>query len=154
MFVRDGFSRWENTGMGVRTSPISDTADADIVVRWIDHFDIDRAGQTDLTWDQLGRVRKATISLALRTNTGLSPAGRGAPRRGGARDRSRAGHAPLGRLERRDVSRYPDRHTVRAGSSHGPGALPAPARPPPGHGQHSLNHLMNSIPHLRPCGGL
>ena len=71
MFVRDGFSRWENTGMGVRTSPISDTADADIVVRWIDHFDFDRAGQTDLTWDQLGRVRKATISLALRTNTGF-----------------------------------------------------------------------------------
>lgn len=70
-FVRDGFSRWENTGMGVRISPISDTADADIVVRWIDHFDFDRAGQTDLTWDQLGRVRKATISLALRTNTGF-----------------------------------------------------------------------------------
>jgi len=70
-FVRDAFSRWEGTGMGVRISPISDTADADIVVRWIDHFDFDRAGQTDLTWDQMGRVRKATISLALRTNTGF-----------------------------------------------------------------------------------
>ena len=53
-FVRDAFSRWENTGMGVRFSPISDTIDADIVVRWIDHFDFDRAGQTDLTWDQAG----------------------------------------------------------------------------------------------------
>ncbi len=57
--------------MGVRFSTISDSIDADIVVRWIDHFDFDRAGQTDLIWDQAGRVRKATISLALRTNTGF-----------------------------------------------------------------------------------
>lgn len=70
-FVRDALSRWETTGMGVRFSWISDSTDADIVVRWIDHFDFDRAGQTDLVWDQAGRVRKAAISLALRTNTGF-----------------------------------------------------------------------------------
>ena len=35
-------------------------------------FDFDRAGQTDLTWDQAGRVRKAAILLALRTDTGLT----------------------------------------------------------------------------------
>ncbi len=70
-FVRDALNRWENTGMGVRFGTISDTAEADIVVRWIDHFDFDRAGQTDLIWDHLGRVRKAAISLALRTNTGF-----------------------------------------------------------------------------------
>jgi hypothetical protein len=71
-FVRDAMNRWENTGMGVRFRTISDSAEADIVVRWIDHFDFDRAGQTDLTWDQAGRVRKAAISLALRTNTGFA----------------------------------------------------------------------------------
>jgi hypothetical protein len=70
-FVRDALSRWEGTGMGVRFLSVSDTTDADIVVRWIDHFDFDRAGQTDLTWDQAGRVRKAAISLALRTNAGF-----------------------------------------------------------------------------------
>jgi hypothetical protein len=70
-FVRDALSRWEGTGMGVRFLAISDSTDADIVVRWIDHFDFDRAGQTDLTWDQAGRVRKAEISLALRTNAGF-----------------------------------------------------------------------------------
>ena len=70
-FVQDALSRWESTGMGVRFRPISDSADADIVVRWIDHFDFERAGQTDLTWDQAGRVRKAEISLAVRTNTGF-----------------------------------------------------------------------------------
>jgi predicted Zn-dependent protease len=41
------------------------------MIRWIDHFDFDRAGQTDLTWDQSGRVRRASISLALRTHTGI-----------------------------------------------------------------------------------
>lgn len=68
----DALYRWENTGIGVRFDAVSDTIDADIVVRWIDHFDFDRAGQTDLTWDQVGRVRKAIISLALRTNGGYS----------------------------------------------------------------------------------
>ncbi|MEA2722815.1 MAG: hypothetical protein QOH59_586 [Gemmatimonadales bacterium] len=70
-FVRDAMNRWENTGMGVRFSRISDSTDADIVVRWIDHFDFDRAGQTDLTWDHAGRVHKAAISLALRTSAGF-----------------------------------------------------------------------------------
>ena len=70
--VREALSRWEGSGAGVHFTASSDTAAADIVVRWIDHFDFDRAGQTDLTWDQAGRVRKAAILLALRTNTGVS----------------------------------------------------------------------------------
>ena len=69
-FVREAFDRWEQTGIGVRFQMVPDSAGADITVRWIDHFDFDRAGQTDLTWDQLGRVRRAAISLALRTHTG------------------------------------------------------------------------------------
>ena len=70
-FVRDALNRWESTGMGVRFSSTSDSTNADIIVRWIDHFDFDRAGQTDLTWDHSGRVRGAAISLALRTNAGF-----------------------------------------------------------------------------------
>jgi hypothetical protein len=69
-FARDAFDRWEQTGVGVRFQLVSDSADADVMIRWIDHFDFDRAGQTDLTWDQAGRVRRASISLALRTHTG------------------------------------------------------------------------------------
>jgi hypothetical protein len=68
--ARDAFDRWEQTGVGIRFEVVSDSADADVMIRWIDHFDFDRAGQTDLTWDQLGRVRRASISLALRTHTG------------------------------------------------------------------------------------
>ncbi|HJR16626.1 MAG TPA: matrixin family metalloprotease [Gemmatimonadales bacterium] len=71
-FFRNALSRWENTGMGVRFEVVSDTSAADIIVRWVDQFGFDRAGQTDLTWDQRGRVRKAVISLALRTNTGFA----------------------------------------------------------------------------------
>lgn len=70
--VREALERWESAGVGVRFTTISDTTQADILVRWIDHFDFDRAGQTDLTWDQAGRVRRAAILLALRTNTGLT----------------------------------------------------------------------------------
>ena len=71
-FVREALGLWEGTGMGVHFVIVPDTTGADIVVRWIDHFDFDRAGQTDLTWDQAGRVRKASISLAIRTNTGFA----------------------------------------------------------------------------------
>jgi predicted Zn-dependent protease len=70
-FAREAFDRWEQTGIGVRFTLAADSADADILVRWIDRFDFDRAGQTDLTWDQAGRVRHATVSLAVRTHMGV-----------------------------------------------------------------------------------
>jgi hypothetical protein len=69
--VRTSLERWESLGIGVRFQEVADTGRAEILVRWIDHFDFDRAGQTDLTWDQSGRVRRALVSLALRTNTGV-----------------------------------------------------------------------------------
>ncbi|HET6579646.1 MAG TPA: matrixin family metalloprotease [Gemmatimonadales bacterium] len=70
-YVRTALERWEGLGIGLRFSLVQDTTRAEILVRWIDHFDFDRAGQTDLTWDQSGRVRRALVSLALRTNTGV-----------------------------------------------------------------------------------
>lgn len=68
--VRQALDRWAGAGVGVTFAEMPDSGEADIVVRWIDRFDIDRAGQTDLTWDQLGRVRRATISLALHSTAG------------------------------------------------------------------------------------
>lgn len=70
--VRQALDRWAEAGIGVRFTEVRDSGAADIVVRWIDRFDIDRAGQTDLTWDQLGRVRRATISLALHSTAGAA----------------------------------------------------------------------------------
>jgi hypothetical protein len=68
--VRQALAQWIDAGVGVTFSEVHDTTGADIVVRWIERFDIDRAGQTDLTWDQAGRVRRATISLAMRSSGG------------------------------------------------------------------------------------
>ena len=70
--VRQALDRWAEAGVGVTFAEIPDSAEADIVIRWIDRFDIDRAGQTDLTWDQFGRVRRATISLALHSTAGAA----------------------------------------------------------------------------------
>jgi hypothetical protein len=70
--VREALRLWEGAGIGIQFTTVADTQAAEILVRWIDRFDFDRAGQTDLTWDQAGRVRKAAILLALRTNTGIS----------------------------------------------------------------------------------
>jgi Matrixin len=71
-YMREALERWEGAGTGVRFETVGDSTGADIVVRWIDRFDFDRAGQTDLTWDQGGRVRKAAILLALKTSTGIT----------------------------------------------------------------------------------
>ena len=69
--VREAFMAWEDTGLPLRFAMVTDTSAADITVHWIDSFNFDRAGQTDLTWDQLGHVRHASIALALRTSNGL-----------------------------------------------------------------------------------
>jgi predicted Zn-dependent protease len=69
--VRDAFDAWEDAGVPLRFTFVTDTTAADITVHWIDNFNFDRAGQTDLTWDQMGHVRHASIALALRTSNGI-----------------------------------------------------------------------------------
>ncbi len=68
--ARDAFRVWQGTGAGLSFVELPDTAGADITVRWVDHFEYDRVGQTDLAWDQYGRVRRAYITLAMRTSAG------------------------------------------------------------------------------------
>lgn len=69
-FVRDALLAWQEALATVRFQLVPDTTGADIVVRWLDRFTYDRAGQTDLTWDSRGEVRRAAVSLALFTGTG------------------------------------------------------------------------------------
>lgn len=69
--VRSALGTWQQASPDVRFEEVRDTTGADIMVRWIDHFDFDRVGQTDLSWDQYGRVRRAAITLALRTGEGV-----------------------------------------------------------------------------------
>jgi hypothetical protein len=70
-FVDRALDLWSASGAGVRFEIITDTSAADIVFRWIDRFPYDRAGQTDLTWDRMGRVRRASVSLAIHTQAGI-----------------------------------------------------------------------------------
>jgi Matrixin len=70
--VRDALRVWEGLIPDLAFETVSDSLGADITVRWIDHFNIDRTGQTDLTWDQLGRVRHASITLAVTDGRGTS----------------------------------------------------------------------------------
>jgi hypothetical protein len=70
-FVDRALDLWSASGAGVRFEIITDTSAADIVFRWIDRFPYDRAGQTDLTWDRMGRVRRASVSLAILTQAGI-----------------------------------------------------------------------------------
>ena len=69
--ARDAFRIWQEVAPGFSFVELPDTAGADITVRWVDRFEYDRVGQTDLAWDQYGRVRHAFITLAIRTSTGI-----------------------------------------------------------------------------------
>ncbi len=71
-YVRDAFRQWENLGLDLHFDFTPDTVSADMVVKWISHFPIDRTGQTDLTWDQFGRVQRAVITLAMADGRGRS----------------------------------------------------------------------------------
>jgi hypothetical protein len=68
--VRQAFRQWEGVGVGLRFEEVRDSALADITVRWVETFEFDRVGQTDLAWDQRGHVRHAVITLAVRASTG------------------------------------------------------------------------------------
>ena len=69
--VREALAVWEDAGLGLRFLLAADTGSADIVILWVEKFSIDRTGQTDLTWDQYGRVRRAIISLATQDTRGM-----------------------------------------------------------------------------------
>jgi hypothetical protein len=69
-YVREAFTNWENLGLDLHFEFTADTAGADMVVKWISRFAIDRTGQTDLTWDQFGRVQRAVITLAIADGRG------------------------------------------------------------------------------------
>jgi predicted Zn-dependent protease len=62
--VRSAFQRWQEAGIPVRFDADADTADAEVRVQWRIQFEGPRAGQTDLAWDQDGRLLGGTVTLA------------------------------------------------------------------------------------------
>jgi hypothetical protein len=62
--VRAAFARWEQAGVPVRFDLDADSASAEVMFRWKIQFEIERTGQTDLTWDQDGHLVSGTVTLA------------------------------------------------------------------------------------------
>ncbi|MGH7658772.1 MAG: matrixin family metalloprotease, partial [Gemmatimonadales bacterium] len=67
---REALGRWDYPGNVPRLLLAADTAGAEITVRWIERFPNERTGQTDLTWNQLGRINRAVITLAVQDRYG------------------------------------------------------------------------------------
>lgn len=68
--ARRSLQEWERLDIGVRFVEVFDTAGAQIIVRWIPRFTFDRTGQADIAWDGSGRIRHASIQLALADQSG------------------------------------------------------------------------------------
>lgn len=62
--IRRAFAQWTGAGVPVRFSFDADSAQAEVTVRWRIQFEIERTGQTDLTWNEHGHMQSAVITLA------------------------------------------------------------------------------------------
>ena len=62
--IRSAFSSWTSAGVPVRFDFSADSTNAEVVFRWKPQFEIERTGQTDLTWDGDGRIQSAVVTLA------------------------------------------------------------------------------------------
>jgi predicted Zn-dependent protease len=69
--IRTAFRQWDEVGLPVRFDLEADSARSDVQFQWKTQFDIDRTGQTDVSWDNEGRILSAVVTVAL-----LDPKGR------------------------------------------------------------------------------
>jgi len=62
--IRSAFGSWTAAGVPVRFDFSGDSTNAEVTIRWKPQFEIERTGQTDLTWDGQGRIQSAVVTLA------------------------------------------------------------------------------------------
>src|SRR6266436_7131380 len=62
--VRSGFQRWQDAGVPVRFNLDADSASGEVRVQWRIQFEGERAGQTDLRWDDDGHLTGGVVTLA------------------------------------------------------------------------------------------
>src|SRR5467141_801232 len=62
--IRAAFGQWTSAGVPVRFDFDGDSTNAEVTVKWRIQFEIERTGQTDVTWDENGHIQGATITLA------------------------------------------------------------------------------------------
>lgn len=70
--ARDAFARWQR----VAEIPVvfvftRDSSRADVMVRWITEFPIERTGQADVRWNRAGWLLSGTLTLATRNPGGI-----------------------------------------------------------------------------------
>lgn len=78
--VRSGLRFWERLGLGISFVDVADTTAADIVVEWIDRFDVEpgaegqpgRTGLTAIRADDRGLILSARITLARSDSKGAA----------------------------------------------------------------------------------
>jgi hypothetical protein len=68
--VQDAFRRWERVGTIPVYFEFSDSARAEVHVRWIRQFEVQRTGQADITWNREGWIQRATLTLATHSPAG------------------------------------------------------------------------------------
>ncbi len=69
--ARDAFARWSRVGgIPIDFVVVRTPEEAEVTVRWIDRFNMRRAGQADLVWRGDGLLQRGTLTLAT-----LDPAG-------------------------------------------------------------------------------
>jgi len=70
--VRDAFARWQLlAGIPVVFAFARDSSRADVMVRWITEFAIERTGQADVRWNHAGWLLSGTLTLATRNPGGI-----------------------------------------------------------------------------------
>jgi len=64
---------WSPAMIGLPLREVADTLEARLVIRWTDTLSGERAGVTDVVWDQGGRIHRASILLATRSPSNGRP---------------------------------------------------------------------------------
>jgi hypothetical protein len=62
--IRSAFGEWTGAGVPVRFDFAGDSTNAEVTVKWRIQFEIERTGQTDVTWDENGHIQSAVVTLA------------------------------------------------------------------------------------------
>jgi hypothetical protein len=62
--IRQAFGRWEDAGVPVRFNLDADSAGAEVRFQWRIQFEGERTGETELQWDEDGRLTSGVVTLA------------------------------------------------------------------------------------------
>ncbi len=62
--IKQAFGQWTSAGVPVRFDFNGDSSNAEVTVKWRIQFEIERTGQTDVTWDDDGHIQSAVVTLA------------------------------------------------------------------------------------------